>query len=102
MTRVTRLIALTGSSLAVAAMLAVGAQGGVRPDDRAGTRGPGASHQELVSRADARARASLWGDARVGAGVAIVLVLLMGRPSPSRTGAATRSPHRLSPTGEST
>ena len=101
MTRVTRLIGSIGSTVAIAAMLAVGAQAGgrpddragmlgvgavspaviasVRPDDRASARGPGVfPHDTLGSPVGAAARAFQWDDATMGAGVMLALVLLSG------------------------
>jgi hypothetical protein len=103
MTRVTRLIAVAGSSLAVAATLAGGAQAGERPDHRAagGTLVASVRLDAMQARpAVAGAQADRWCDARVGAGIAIAFVLLMVRPQSTRAAAATSSAHSPSSTGE--
>jgi hypothetical protein len=103
MTRVTRLIAVAGSSLAVAATLAGGAQAGERPDHRAAGSHVVASVRAAatpVSPAGAAAQAHRWRDARIEAGIAIAFVLLMVRPQSGDTAAAMTSAQSPSPTGE--
>ena len=103
MTRVTRLIAVAGSSLAVAATLAVGAHAGEHADHRAGAVAVAASVPLNATRgplAAASARPHRWVDARVGVGIAIAFVLLLVRTPSGRAGAAARSTPCPSPTGE--